>query len=211
MGSHYFINDPNLKEELKLIIENISGSDYRFYTDSGVFSKRRVDFGSKLLIETIIFEKNKQLFLDLGCGYGPIGIVIKDKYPNLDVHQTDINEKAVLLAQKNSTLNNVITNCYYSDGFKNITNKFDVISLNPPIRAGKDAVYQLYDEAYKNLNIDGSFWIVIRKNQGALSHLKYLENIFDKTKIVKKSKGYYVIRAEKVKKSWLIDRFNIKY
>lgn len=201
MGSHYFINDPNLKEELKIIEENINGINYRFYTDSGVFSKRRVDFGTKLLIETLVLDKKEGLFLDLGCGYGPIGIVMKNKYPLLNVHQIDINKKAVLLAQENSELNNVTTKSYHSDGFENVTVNFDVISLNPPIRAGKDIVYSLYDQAYANLNTDGSLWIVIRKNQGALSHFKYLEKIFDNTKIIKKSKGYYVIRAEKANNS----------
>lgn len=201
MGSHYFINDPNLKEELKIIEEDINGINYRFYTDSGVFSKRRVDFGTKLLIETLLIDNKEGLFLDLGCGYGPIGIVIKNKYPLLNVHQVDINKKAVLLTQENSKINNVETECYYSDGFKNVTINFDVITLNPPIRAGKDIVYDLYDQAYANLNAGGSFWIVIRKNQGALSHFKYLEETFDKTKIIKKNKGYYVIKAEKANNS----------
>ena len=135
--------------------EDINGN-YRF-TLIVVSFQKRVDFGTKLLIETLLIDNKEGLFLDLGCGYGPIGIVIKNKYPLLNVHQVDINKKAVLLTQENSKINNVETECYYSDGFKNVTINFDVITLNPPIRAGKDIVYDLYDQAYANLNAGGSF------------------------------------------------------
>lgn len=198
MTSHYFTNDSKLNDELNLIEEVINGNKYRFYTDGGVFSKKRVDFGSLLLIESLLKDlKTEDNFLDLGCGYGPIGIVIKKQFPEMDVHLTDINEKAVLLANKNSELNKVKTKCYSSKGFENITENFAVISLNPPIRAGKKAVFELYKSAHQNLITGGNFWIVIRKKHGAFSHLEYLKKLFKKTEIIRKNKGYFVIYLQK--------------
>lgn len=198
MVKHYFTNDSNLSDELNIVEEVINGINYRFYSDSGVFSKSRVDFGSVLLIEALLENlSNEKTFLDLGSGYGPIGIVIKKEFPMIDVHLTDVNEKAVLLASKNSELNNVKTICYSSDGFEKITNNFEVISLNPPIRAGKKVIYKLYDEVYKALTNDGKFFIVIRKKHGAESHLGYLRKLFKEVDIIRKSKGYYVICMRK--------------
>ncbi len=201
MSSHYFINDPNLKSKLKKIAINSNGISYRFYTDSGVFSKDRVDYGSLLLIETFKTEKEEGTFLDLGCGYGPIGIMFKKTHPKWEVHQTDINEKAIALTIENNNLNNVNNKCYLSDGFNKINDEFNVILLNPPIRAGKKVVFSLYDSCYENLKIDGELWVVIRKNQGALSHLNYLEKIFNNGLIVTKSKGFYVLKIKKEEKA----------
>lgn len=198
MKSHYFKNDSNLSDELNLIEKEINGKKYRFYTDSGVFSKRRLDFGTILLIETLLLNlKNEGKFLDLGSGYGPIGITVKKEFPKLVVHSTDVNEKAVLLTEKNSSLNQVEVESYLSDGFLNITENFNIISLNPPIRTGKETVFRLYDEVYENLIKGGSFWIVIRKKQGAESHIKYLKKLFSNLEIIKKRKGYYVIHMQK--------------
>lgn len=198
MTSHYFTNDSKLSDELNVIEKDINGILYRFYTDSGVFSKNRVDFGSLLLIESLLKNlTDEDNFLDLGCGYGPIGIVVKKQFPKIDVHQVDINEKAVLLTNKNSKLNKVTTKSYLSKGFAEVGEKFSVISLNPPIRAGKKVVFELYQDSYKNLKENGSFWIVIRKKQGALSHLEYLKTIFKKVKIITKNKGYFVICMQK--------------
>lgn len=198
MTSHYFTNDSNLSKKLNLLETSVNGINYRFYTDSGVFSKNNLDFGSLLLIKTILKSELVGKFLDLGCGYGPIGIVVSKTNPKLEVHQTDVNEKAVLLTSKNSVLNKVKTKCYNSDGFSNITARFNYVSLNPPIRAGKEIIYKLYQEAYDNLETKGIFWIVIRKKQGALSHLEFLKGLFTNVEIVKKSKGYYVIKMQKL-------------
>lgn len=208
MSSHYFLNDPELDSELFEIEEEIDGIKYRFYTANGVFSKRRVDLGSLILLNSLDLDNSGRL-LDLGCGYGPIGIVIKKTNPKIDVEQVDINEKAVELTKINSTLNNTITKSYISDGFSSVEGLFDNIILNPPIRAGKKVVFNLYEEAYEHLNKGGNFWIVIRKQQGALSHKKYLESIFDKVEIIRRNKGYFVIKLEKLWKVWLFDIFNI--
>lgn len=199
MNNHYFKNDPNLKHDEKEITSSINGILYRFYTDSGVFSKDKLDQGSLILINALDMPETTKDFLDLGCGYGPIGIVVKKTHPNLHVVQTDVNSRAVELCKKNALLNNIKTNCYESDGFENIDGTFDFITLNPPIRAGKIVIFKLYEDAYKSLNNNGQFWIVIRKQQGALSHIKVLEEIFDNVSVVTKSKGYFVVKCSKTK------------
>ena len=192
--SHYFTNDSKLSNELILVEEIINGKNYRFYTDGGVFSKNNVDFGSLLLINVLMNNlKDESSFLDLGSGYGPIGIVIKDEFKNMSVHLTDVNEKAITLAKNNSELNKVKTNCYVSNGFAEIKESFDVISLNPPIRAGKKTIFNLYVEASNHLNENGKFFIVIKKKHGADSHKEYLKTLFKNIEVLEKSKGYFVM------------------
>lgn len=210
MSNHYFTNDPNLKHDFQRIVYVNDGITYRFFTDSGVFSKSQVDFGSKTLIEAFKYN-NYQSLLDLGCGYGVIGIVLKTQYPVMEVTQSDINIRALELTKENAKENKVETHSIISDGYKNVTGLFDCITLNPPIRAGKETIFKLYDETYKHLNPDGEFWIVIQKKQGAPSHLKYLQNLFSNVELVTKNKGYHVLRMKKVHKGWLFAYINIKY
>ncbi len=196
MSNHYFVNQTDIKEKTYEIKVELNGKSYRFFGGSGVFSKRQIDFGTLLLINSLDLT-NEGTFLDLGAGYGPVGIIVKKTFENLDVHQVDINRRAVQLCKKNSQLNEVSTNCYYSDGFSEIKINFDYIALNPPIRAGKKIVYKLYDQAYENLNVGGSFWVVVRKRQGAESHLTYLAKIFNNATIIAKKHGYFVIKMKK--------------
>ncbi len=201
MGNHYFIADKELKHDIRIISQEISGRLYRFSTDSGVFSKKKVDYGTLLLIKSLDFENKEAKFLDLGSGYGPIGIVIKKKYPFLVVDQTDINDRAIDLCKINAKENNVITNAFISDGFENNNQMYNYITLNPPIKAGKVVVYRLYSEVYNHLMEGGLFFVVVAKRQGALSHLKYLKGLFGNATILNKSKGYHVIKMEKQKKT----------
>lgn len=196
MSNHYFTNDPNLKHDIQHVRFVNNGITYRFFTDSGVFSKSQIDFGTKTLLEAFTFNNYRSL-LDLGCGYGVIGIVIKKQFLDLEVTQSDVNERAIDLTKKNTAENNVSTNIITSNGYENITGTFDCITLNPPIRAGKEIIFNLYDDTYKHLNKDGEFWIVIQKKQGAPSHIKYLQNLFSNVEIITKNKGYHILRMKK--------------
>lgn len=197
MSGHYFKNDLGLKHDYQSYTIEINGHQYRFLTDAGVFSKTYLDFGTRSLLEVLEIESNDQTFLDLGCGYGPIGIYIKKNYPQLEVTSSDVNERAVNLTKENAKFNQTSLNALVSDGFNEITTRFDVISLNPPIRAGKEVIFRLYDEAYDHLNPMGKLWVVIQKKQGAESTIKYLNNRFNNCKIVSKNKGYYLLVAKK--------------
>lgn len=197
---HYFTNNPNLKSELRTIIYKTRGHEFTFYSDNGVFSKDKIDYGSNLLLDTLFTYKKlndgePKKALDVGCGYGLIGISVA-KILDFEVTMCDVNDRALHLAQKNAQLNKANVQIINSDTYKNIDGKFDLIITNPPIRAGKSVVYKILDDAQKYLSDDGELWCVIRKNQGAKSTKEHLENYYD-CEIVTKNKGFYIIKAQK--------------
>lgn len=194
----YFTNNPNLKSELRTIIYKNKNQTLNFYSDNGVFSKDKLDFGSTLLIDTILNKVNNDNLniLDVGCGYGFIGITLA-KFLNAHVTMCDVNLRALHLAKRNSELNKVGNLCQVieSNIYENITDIYDLIITNPPIRAGKEVVYGILDGARDYLKEDGELWMVIRKNQGAKSTIQHLEKIY-KCEVVTKSKGFYIIKAK---------------
>ncbi len=196
--SHYFVNNPNQKSNIKTFDFIYDGKVYRFSSDDGVFSKGKIDFGTKTLIEAISLKNKEADLLDLGCGYGVIGIILKDKYPNIKLTQTDINLRAIELAKINAETNYIKSNIFYSDGFEKINGQFDVITLNPPIRTGKETIFRLYSEVYEHLKNGGEFYIVIQKKQGAPSHQKYLKELFKNIEVICKNKGYFVFKMQKL-------------
>jgi len=196
--AHYFTNENNLKSEIRTIRYTNGAFSLVFNSDNGVFSKDHLDFGSKLLIETIIknvdnTDKNKSI-LDVGCGYGFIGISLA-KILNSKVVMVDINKRAIHLANMNIKENKVNAQAFESNIYENVKEKFDVIVSNPPIRAGKNIVLEILERAHEFLNINGELWFVIRKDQGAKSIAKELEKIY-KIEIMEKSKGFYIFRAK---------------
>lgn len=193
--AHYFTNENNLKSEIRTIRYTNGDFSLVFNSDNGVFSKDHLDFGSKLLIETMIknIDKNKSI-LDVGCGYGFIGISLA-KILNSKVVMVDINRRAVHLTNMNIKENKVNAQTFESNIYENVKEKFDVIVSNPPIRAGKNIVLEILERAHEFLNINGELWFVIRKDQGAKSIAKELEKIY-KIEIMEKSKGFYIFRAK---------------
>lgn len=190
--SHYFTND-NIKsnEQKKKVI--INNHEFIFTTDNGVFSKKGLDFGTRVLLETLEVNKMKGKVLDFGCGYGPIGIYLALNQ-ELEVHMIDINRRSLELARKNVNLNHVNVTIYESDIYSNVHCKFDYIISNPPIRVGKKILYQILFDAKKYLNKNGELWIVVNKGQGAKSLIKDLEQTY-KVEVKNKVSGFYIIRA----------------
>lgn len=193
MMSHYFTND-EIKSEEKKIKVNINGMSFDFITDNGVFSKNGLDFGTRSLLENIDIDSIEGDVLDFGCGWGPIGIYIA-KAKKIEVDMADINERAVSLSKKNSLNNEVKTNVFLSDRYENVKKKYDYIITNPPIRVGKDILYEIIFESLNHLKNGGKLYFVINKNQGAKSLMKEIE-IKAKVSLIKKNKGFYVISAE---------------
>ncbi|MBA4603160.1 class I SAM-dependent methyltransferase [Thermoactinomyces mirandus] len=197
MSDHYFSAKPEAQEEGRRVRAVLLGQPFTFYTDAGVFSKKGIDFGSRLLIETVKIEPRSHV-LDLGCGYGAIGIAVAKTVPHVKVTMVDINERAIRLAKENTELNQVENQVkiMISDRFSALEGEaFDHILLNPPIRTGKKTVYAMFEEASKALVSGGSLWIVIRKQQGAVSAKKELEQLFSSVDVVDRKKGYWVIRS----------------
>ena len=189
---HYFINDENLKSEIKEFKINVCNILFNFKTDNGVFSKGELDFGTKLLIETVLKDNISGNVLDLGCGYGAIGIIL-NKILNINVDMIDINKRAIHLAKMNIKDNDCHNiKVFESDGYSNIDNSYDYIITNPPIRVGKEKLYELIKEGKNCLNRDGKIYLVIRKKQGAKTFINDFNCYFD-LKILEKKKGFYII------------------
>ncbi len=198
MNDHYFTQDPQVASDPREVKVKLRGEDYRFYTDRGVFSHREIDLGSRILIEEMDVAQGKSI-LDLGCGYGPIGIVAARLAPEAQVVLVDVNHRAVELCKKNIIANGVPNaQALVSDGFGNLGDlRFDVILSNPPIRAGKRVVYPLISESLGRLVPGGCLWIVVGKKQGAPSMTRFVEEVFGNCQVVQKKSGYWVLRAVK--------------
>ena len=195
----YFTNNPNLKSELRNIVYKYQGLTMSFFSDNGVFSKDKLDFGSTLLLETVFQNINNDNLdiLDIGCGYGFMGVSLA-KIKNAHVTMCDVNKRALHLAEKNAAENGVANSVKVieSDIYQNITDIYDLIITNPPIRAGKNVVYGILDGARDRLKAKGELWFVIRKDQGAKSTIKHVEENYD-VEVVTKSKGFYIVKATK--------------
>lgn len=190
--SHYFTND-EIKSNEKIYVTKINDIELKFYTDNGVFSKNKLDFGTRTLLENLEIDRFKGKILDFGCGIGPIGIYLSLKTKE-KIDMIDINKRSISLAIKNSKLNNASTNIFESNIYEKINKKYDFIVSNPPIRVGNEVLYKILFEAKEHLNENGELWIVINKDQGAKTITKKLEQFYDVT-IVEKNKGFYVIKA----------------
>lgn len=195
---HYFTQNPDAPHRERVITETLRGRQYRFITDTGVFSKDRVDKGTRILIETMQLPAAGKI-LDLGCGYGPIGVVAADLAPDCFVYLVDVNRRAVELAKRNLELNGINNAAVYlGDGFAPVAeHKFSLIVSNPPIRAGKKVIYPMMETAKEHLVEGGRLCIVIRTKQGAKSMQKHLEAVFGNLEILIIDSGYRVLQAVK--------------
>jgi 16S rRNA (guanine1207-N2)-methyltransferase len=198
LSEHYFTSKPTTVSQLSQIHVTLRGRDYKLWTDAGVFSKEGVDFGSRLLVESMEIPADASV-LDVGCGYGPIGIVAAHLASQGHATLIDVNERALELARKNvqaNAINNVTV--LQSNIYEQVQGKqYDVILSNPPIRAGKSVVHEILERAIEHLNPGGALWIVIQKKQGAPSAWNKLKEVYDEVEEMTKDKGYRIFRAKK--------------
>lgn len=194
--SQYFTNDENLKSEYRNIIYKYKDYVFNFTSDLGVFSKDRVDYASKLLVENYfkIGRKNVSV-LDVGCGYGFIGITIS-KIMDSRVDMIDVNKRAVHLSNLNIKNMNVDAVSFISDIYSNIDKKYDVIISNPPIRAGKKVYMDIINNAVNYLNDGGEFYFVMNKDHGAKNVIEKIKDVYD-VNVLDKNKGFFVILCKK--------------
>lgn len=189
----YFSND-ELKSELRIFKTKIFDREYSFYSDNGVFSKDKLDFGTRTLLESIPINELKGNILDVGCGYGVIDVIL-GKITNANYEGIDVNKRALHLAEMNIKLNNVSNVTFYeSNVYENVNKKYNFIITNPPIRAGKKIVYDIVMNARNYLLDDGVLYIVIRKEQGAKSMMRDLEEYY-KVEVLNKNKGFFVFKC----------------
>jgi 16S rRNA (guanine1207-N2)-methyltransferase len=200
MSEHYFSKKPHSKSSPKTWTCHLKGVAFSFTSDHGVFSKNEVDFGSRILIDAFEEPQTPGDMLDLGCGYGPIGLSLAKTFPERHVFLTDVNERAISLAQQNAKQNNISNvTCKVSDRFEQLTDQtFSAIVTNPPIRAGKSTVHEIFEDSFRFLVPSGELWVVIQKKQGAPSAKEKLKEQFGNVEVVTKNKGYYILLAKKV-------------
>ena len=197
MNDHYYTREPQSESRPVECEYDYRGERMRFVTDAGVFSKGEVDTGTSLLLEALPEEMQGDI-LDLGCGWGVIGISIARKWPEARVTMADVNLRALELSRENAKRNGAAVECIESDGMAALTGRaFDAVITNPPIRAGKQVIYQMFADAAKSLKPGGALYLVIRKQQGAESCIKYLKTLFEEVEKLDKSGGFWVLRAAK--------------
>ena len=195
---HYYTNNVNLESNETKITFRFREHELTFIGDIGVFSKERVDYGSRALLDAMDVNENQKSLLDVGCGYGTLGVSLAKEYPWLSVEMVDVNERAVLLTRKAIEANNISNaNAYESFVYENVKGSYDVIISNPPIRAGKKVVFEILEKAYEHLNINGELVIVIQKKQGAPSAKAKMEEVFGNCEIISRDKGYYILKSQK--------------
>ncbi len=191
--AQYFDN-ADLKSEIKQIDVKVFDTIMKFNTDNGVFSKDKLDFGTRVLLENLPLNEFTGRILDIGCGYGPIGIYI-NKVTGCVVDMCDVNKRALHLTNMNAKLNHVTVNVFESDCYNSVTDKYQMIITNPPIRAGKKIVYSIVMEAREHLLPNGSLFLVVHKDQGAKSMVFDLEKYYN-VSILSKNKGFFIIRCD---------------
>lgn len=198
MANHYYSENPETAHDLHQWSFELAGKTFQFVTDSGVFSRGTVDYGSRVLIEHFdATELPEGTLLDVGCGYGPIGLALAYQTKRL-VEMIDVNNRAVELAQGNAKRNGIEADIHQSNIYETLNQKtYAAIISNPPIRAGKKVVHQILSEAAPLLKIGGSLTIVIQKKQGAPSAKSKMEDVFGNAEIIAKDRGYYIIRSVK--------------
>ena len=200
MTNHYYSQEPTTEHDFEQWSFELKGKNFQFVTDSGVFSRETVDFGSRVFIDTFNWEELPAdgKILDVGCGYGPIGLAIAFASQRF-VEMVDINSRAVELAQGNANRNGIEqVDIHQSNIYEAVHEEtYAAIVSNPPIRAGKKVVHEILTEAYPRLKSGGTLTIVIKKKQGAPSAKSKMAETFGNAEIVHKEKGYYIIKSIK--------------
>ena len=201
MSNHYYTKNPETESKETSWTFPLRGREFRFISDSGVFSKKTIDFGSRLLIET--FRLNEEVagdILDVGCGYGPMGLALAYAYPARLVEMVDVNERALSLARRNAEANNIRNvKVYESNTYDQVPEgrQFAAIVSNPPIRAGKQVVHRILSEAHTHLLPGGTLTVVIQKKQGAPSAEQKMLDVFGNVAVIARAKGYWIIQSVK--------------
>ncbi len=194
MAETYFTAKPGSAHEDRHFNFVYADKELHFETDAGVFSKQHVDPGSELLCRTLPDTLSGPV-LDMGCGWGAMSVMIAAAHAGVQITMTDVNERALALAERNMRLNGFSAEAMLSDGFAEVKGMFSCIVMNPPIRAGKTVIFGMFEDAKSHLLPGGSLFLVIRKKQGAESALRFLQGIYETARVIEKSGGYWIIQC----------------
>ena len=195
MPEYYYTASPTSGHEDRHFNHVFAGRTLRFCTDAGVFSKQHIDPGSELLCASLPENLSGDV-LDMGCGWGAMTVLTLARFPGVNVTMADVNERALSLAVSNVEKNHMQARAVLSDGFERIEGMFDAVITNPPIRAGKAVIYKMFEDAKAHLKPGGMLVLVIRKQQGAPSALKFLKELYKKAEVIARDGGYWIIRCD---------------
>lgn len=196
---HYFTEKPQSEIKENSFSYEINGKQLEFVSVSGVFAfGDKVDKASKLLIENFKPSGANNFLLDVGCGFGPISLYIKSRYPHLQVTAIDVNERALEYTKKNAEQNQLYVDVLKSDLYEKLNGKLfgDIVS-NPPIAAGKALNTRLIQEAREHLVKGGALWLVAFHNKGGETFKKIMNETFANVDDIEKSGGIRVYRSIK--------------
>ena len=196
MAEHYYTNTPTSEHEERSFRAVFAGRVLAFDTDAGVFSKQHVDPGSELLCKSLPDTVSGRV-LDMGCGWGAMTVMTLARFPKAELTMADVNERALALAVSNVEKNHMQATAVLSDGFEKVEGEFDVVITNPPIRAGKAVIYKMFEDAKAHLVPGGALYLVIRKQQGAPSALKFLKELYGAAEVIEREGGYWIIECVK--------------
>lgn len=195
--NYYYSKNPDVRHEEKTFDFRLLGFNMKFITDNGVFSKSTVDFGSRVLLEAVDGLELGKRVLDVGCGYGPIGLSLAKRHPEAEVEMVDVNELALSLAQRNAEENGIENvRIHESDMYGSVEGRdFTAIVTNPPVRAGKDVVHGILLSGIEHLAVGGTITAVLQKKQGAPSARKKMQEVYGNCEVIAKDKGYYILQS----------------
>ncbi|MCI6375185.1 MAG: class I SAM-dependent methyltransferase [Clostridiales bacterium] len=194
MPDYYYTARPESAHEERRFRAVFGGRTLAFETDAGVFSKQHIDPGSELLCKALPDELAGRV-LDMGCGWGAMTVMTLAAHPDVQMTMADVNERALALAVRNVAANGMRAEALLSDGFERVEGVFDAVITNPPIRAGKAVIYKMFEDAKAHLVPGGALYLVIRKQQGAPSALKFLRELYAGAEVIARDGGYWVIRC----------------
>ena len=192
MPEYYYTENPTSAHEERSFNSVFMGRVLAFDTDAGVFSKQHIDPGSELLCKSLPDDLSGHV-LDMGCGWGAMTIMTLSRFPQVQMTMADVNQRALELAKKNVEKNRMQAEALLSDGFEQVEGQFDAVITNPPIRAGKTVIYKMFEEAKAHLVPGGRLFLVIRKQQGAPSALKFLKGLYESAEVIERDGGYWII------------------
>lgn len=195
--SHYFTDNKNMPHNRKDYSFRFLSYNFSVVSDDGVFSKTSLDEGTEVLLKEAVKQPITGRVLDLGCGLGIVTMVLKKQFPIIEVTGVDVNSRAIELSILNLKKNQIEGRILLSDGFEEVDESFDWVVSNPPVRVGKEKLYQLFEGVHAHLASHGKFIFVMRKSHGAQSAKKKCEALFGNCEILERSKGYYVLISVK--------------
>jgi 16S rRNA G1207 methylase RsmC len=195
--SHYYSEEQKSELNLRKFKAFLRGKEFEFYSGSGVFSADRVDKGTEILVNNCSARDGSSI-LDLGCGIGIIGIAIKKSFPKADIYMTDINKRAIKLAEMNVELNDTEVKILHGNLYEPVKDKkFDTILTNPPYSAGRKLCYEIIEKSINYLLPDGNLQLVALHNKGGKMLKKRMEEVFGNVYELVKKSGYRVYMSEK--------------